>query len=634
MADYNLDNRIASRSRDLKERFPEVYREFFAKSDIVCSASHHFFWSGAFIALFGGPAILQKLPTKVLVGLQLVDEPTIRFGSFTTYRPLRGEFVKDRHDTYVIRRIVPWLREHYGKKNQGVVVHILSEMPTGVGLNASGALAAALSAALLLWHGKVTAKQIQEWESTKTMKKMLEPKTGFELIARLAWQIEAIFQSDSASGAGWAGAMVPSRFPLLYLAEYRIGDKSDFGHARFPLMTAGDLDVYQKLSFWIYRLEELYKPEMMTFPLDYCLVYSGCSNTVASVKASNKSLVNKLKNKTTFIKDILKDFKPNSKSHYADPNSAPKMPMLVDDIHFWGWEWLMEWEALGPLNMASFTILQLLGKIYRDEYDIKDVEEFISSINRDYSVMTWSSAMMPNMADVVPIINSYFRTQLPGSLRGVKPIEIGGGKGDMLICVPAGELRNREDKLINFLRKETGNENVTLDFANWLDGYGTEGLTVDQWTSEGIHSPFLTKGSLRVQMWDTDLRKTTKIISPRQLIKLADGNSLVIDYVSEAVIVGEKPITSKDLPTVKTTVEIMKRLLASDAKVLGNCEMPASSYATSRNDLQSKVVAPLMKLVKKRVGRELKLVVRGNMAEYQLILDGSQLPIYLIDKVF
>ena len=625
--------RVATRGRELREAFPEVYREFFSKVDIVCSASHHFFWSGEFISMFGGPSVLQKLPTRVYVGLQFIDKPTIKFGSYLTYKPLQGHFAVEKHDTYVIKRLVPWLREKYGKKDGGIVVHILSEMPPAIGVNSSGATAAALSAALLLWHGKIKHQQVDEWQKIKTMKKLCgDSKTGFDVIARLAWQIEAIFHSDSASGAGWAGAMVSSQFPIMYMAEYRIGDKTDYGHGRFPLMTAGDMEMYQKMNFWIYRLEEIFKPEVFTFPLDYCLVYTGYSNTVASIKATNKSIANKLKAKASFIQELMKDFKPSK--NYWDKSYDGKKPMLVDDIHFWGWEWMWEWEALGPLTLASFTTLQLLRKIYADEYDMSDVEEFLRNVNKGYNVLRMSEGVMPNRADLIPVIKSYFRKYQPDIVYGVKPIEVGGGKGDMLVALPAGELRNREHKLIDYLKKETGNDRITLDYANWLDGYGTDGLEVDQVVADGVLSEFIGKGSLRIQCWDTELVKTTTILPPKQLSRLMENGNLVIDKINQEIMIGDKPTTSKDLPTVKTTIEIMERLLMTEAKALSNADMPASSYATSRNDLQSKIVAPLTKLVKKRTGKEIKLMVRGNTADYQLILAGSQVPIYLIDKVF
>jgi hypothetical protein len=245
-----------------------------------------------------------------------------------------------------------------------------------------------------------------------------------------------------------------------------------------------------------------------------------------------------------------------------------------------------------------------------------------------------SDNILSGKSELMPMIRRYFREYLVDLPFGVKLAEVGGGRGDALLCVPLGGLRRREEQIVKYLQDINNNDRITMDYANWLDGYGTEGLKVDQILSEKIFSPYISKGSLRVQYWDSGFIKKVKILNAEELEKSIDEDALVIDKLNQQMVINGKKTTSKDLPTTKTTIELLDKLLSTNDKSIDNCEMPASSYATSRNDLQGKIVTPLNKLIKKSTGKDFRLVVRGNTNTYRLTLEASEVPICLIDKVF
>lgn len=60
-------------------------------------------------------------------------------------------------------------------------------------------------------------------------------------------------------------------------------------------------------------------------------------------------------------------------------------------------------------------------------------------------------------------------------------------------------------------------------------------------------------------------------------------------------------LTSQDLSSQSATIEVIKLLLASEKKEISNSELSASSYAKNKNELNSKIIVPLEKWVKREI---------------------------------
>ena len=66
-------------------------------------------------------------------------------------------------------------------------------------------------------------------------------------------------------------------------------------------------------------------------------------------------------------------------------------------------------------------------------------------------------------------------------------------------------------------------------------------------------------------------------------------------------------MTSKDIVSQSTTVDLMIMLLENLNQDIQNTELERSSYSRNKNEMLSKVVIPFKKFIKKKTKKELKL---------------------------
>jgi mevalonate kinase len=135
--------RGTNNTRALRQNFPEVYKNFFSKCEIVISSDDSFFWAGEYSRFFGGLAITQKMPLKAYVGLESTQEGDLGFGDTIGYNPATNQFNYIVLDEAKGQRLLNFLKSYLkslpaGRKNgRGFIIHVLSEAPTGGGLGST-----------------------------------------------------------------------------------------------------------------------------------------------------------------------------------------------------------------------------------------------------------------------------------------------------------------------------------------------------------------------------------------------------------------------------------------------------------------------------------------------------------------
>ena len=145
-------------SKILQEKFPERYREIFSKCQLVVSSPHFFTWAGEYVGYFGGTMLLQKLPFRLYVGLEIISSVS-RGGSrgekisladdLFSYSLAENKFKKDQLEHSAKERLLKFLNDYYLKEKgrASLKLHLLSEAPFG-GSGSSGALCSALALAI------------------------------------------------------------------------------------------------------------------------------------------------------------------------------------------------------------------------------------------------------------------------------------------------------------------------------------------------------------------------------------------------------------------------------------------------------------------------------------------------------
>ena len=111
------------------------------------------------------------------------------------------------------------------------------------------------------------------------------------------------------------------------------------------------------------------------------------------------------------------------------------------------------------------------------------------------------------------------------------------------------------------------------------------------------------------------------------------GNiSLLLDPQNHEIWIRKMRLDSKAIPSSSATIQILKTLLDNLGKEIKNSKLPKSSYSQDRNELQSKIISPLNKQLKKTLNKELPVHIHGSIDEFTIILKGLPLSIHVIEK--
>ena len=115
-------------------------------------------------------------------------------------------------------------------------------------------------------------------------------------------------------------------------------------------------------------------------------------------------------------------------------------------------------------------------------------------------------------------------------------------------------------------------------------------------------------------------------------IKPREQKWIFLDGVMNKVYVNWKVLTSKDIKSATTTIELFERILKSENHVVKNSELWPSSFSWQQNQMESKIINPLVKYIKKALGKKLDIECSGSLREFYIILWKTDVPIQLVKK--
>lgn len=133
-----------------------------------------------------------------------------------------------------------------------------------------------------------------------------------------------------------------------------------------------------------------------------------------------------------------------------------------------------------------------------------------------------------------------------------------------------------------------------LDYASWRDGYCSDGVRIEQFISRQLYSPYTKEGN--VQFADTFGKS---YFGDYDGIVAKENDCILLDTIGSKIFVRGLRLTSKEIHSQTTTIDMMKLLLENVGKEIPNSALPSSSYSQNKNELVGKVVLPMRKIAKK-----------------------------------
>ena len=617
-------NKINSQS--IQEKFPKYYEKLFSQCAIVVSSSDTLFWSGEYVRFFGGLAIIQKLPTKVFVGLELIPQEKIFFAeSLLGYVPYSDKFIEFNMEPAKEKRLLNFLNKYcltFGSKHKkvGFKIHILAESHCGGGLGTTGVFLTCLAAAILLLYDVIKPKNVELLHQLPLQDQIKDHRSVFNKIFRLGWRLTAISRGGSSSGIAAFGAMLSTNQPIVYLSE---GSNCVKNH---PTVNSWkdeleNCQVFDQISYWGAPLGQIFGfRDPLTWPIDIARIWSGSMVNTEHILKSIDHIQEDLAETRSFI------LKPLAKNLFFE--STKEQPFFYQDaqrIHrdgFW-------YDYVKMLNLTSIRILESFAGLFREgssEGTIRDFFEALIANHRTTQYLGTSTLILDSICRF--LIKEGFRVnETVGS--GAKMEGIGKG-GHVLFAFPSGELWDRMETIIKKLQSET-KKDIWLDWASWIDGWGYDGLKIEQNIADKNFSTFLSPDSVRISHWRHNQLIKNAIISRQELNNTIKEGIFVLDNIENRIYIKGEPLTSREIPSASGAIAILNSLLKKES--LKNNEMP-SAYAHSRYDLQSKIIIPLQKVLKKNLGEDLNFTIHGGMYDiYSLTILPNDLEITLAEPL-
>lgn len=107
---------------------------------------------------------------------------------------------------------------------------------------------------------------------------------------------------------------------------------------------------------------------------------------------------------------------------------------------------------------------------------------------------------------------------------------------------------------------------------------------------------------------------------------------IFLDAVKNKVYMNWKALSSRDIKSATTTVELFYYLLKSSTHTVKNNELWPSSFSGQENQMISKIISPFVNCVKKEFGRDFPLTCSGSLREFYVTLWDTKIPIKLVKK--
>lgn len=588
-------------TQTLRENFKEVYRDFFSRCELVVSAPLNISITGDYLDSCGGLMLQQKFPLRIYVGFEVnpgVDH--LSFGSCLYFTQLvnQGKFVDGRINPTVEANLLQYIEKIFyqsrSKLTSRYTFHVLAEAPLMAGWGNSSGLAATLAVGLSLLHGSVTIQEVNQWQTNDLIELTSDPL--YNRIFQLAWQFRIIIRGGQGSGHGLV--MVDSYYPIIFWTKPLPRTMSD------PIKISNN-------PYFAYRFENLVDEGVQGgWPFDFGLINSG--------PVSDSNIIFR---GTKILETVLAETPKRTYQLFAHlPLTSPG-------------NWSTIFKEPSPDSyqiprILSMRALLTLKTLFDQGISNERIEGFFQAIN-----LYQDSLRLLGASDrVVDGIITSLNEQARGWHLPVVAAKIVGGRGGVLFMTPSGSIRDEINGLVDKLR-ERFDPRIHLAYASWVDGYGYEGIRVEQMVVEKIYSPLISHGALLVGYLTSRGDLQTHLFSKEHFQQMVGHQDIIFDSIDNTVITRGQRLTSQEIHSASATIQIFDVLIKRCGQAVKNSDLPESTYAQDRNELQSKIITPLNQALMKRLGRRLPVKITGGVTEFTITLQPG-LPIYFIKKVF
>lgn len=579
----------------LQKTYPEVYRDFFSSCDFVFSAPATFSWCGDVATRFGGLGCAQKIPRRLYLGLARL--PGLKSGERTITCFERNAWLTAQLSENIdgVSQLVSYLQNKFPNKFKDYHITVLSEFPFSIGLSGSAAVGAASAYAL------ATFANPKSRLTQAPLDFLLSDPVINELI-RDAWKLRCITGGEGTSGyTEVVTALFPGGHPFVVASQYNEDDLSKNFHQN---PSFANLEPGANVPLFAHRLDKLFKfnPHLKQRPFDIAVITLGPPSEGDhrfQPLADQRALFSRISSKE-FLTQVCSP---------SDIEQLYKFLFSGEKLDLWKYHIVF-------LNATSIRVITALAQVFHNPKSIP-LHALTQALTHYHNALSLLNATNPQVEAFLGMLRSFFvKHPMPESY-GAKT---NGGSYTSSILLTSGA-RSLQRVLVPLLHEArvSGFPDIELEWASWRDGFESDGTRIEHAPSLGVVHKLTEDASLKggyaitIYHGDgTNASKALKRLDPA----VAD---LFLDEVREKVWCGGKPVSAEELPSQRMAIMLLKQLATTPDSRVANTDLPRSSYTSYRNELQSKIIGPLRKLVDKRLRKELALNIEGSLTKFHIV---------------
>lgn len=587
-----MEERIPMNTKSLQEHFRSDYEDFFAKNNLIVSWC--FTWSLTptwigHVSKF--MRIKFKLPIKMYLWINSNQTEDVCFGDFSIYDISTSTFerhwihdIVDGKEQKIIEFIKDFLKKH--NKEHGINIHALAEWGRRYSFSFSATFMAVLSVALYLFVGKITYKDLENYEE-------FMQSEIFHEIEITSWQMALLTRYGNSS---WSSHVLHKWYsPALFYCEEFDND-----------IQADDI---KRLKSSFTPFTTLFGIEEHNYlPFDYAIIYSWSQRTYEKIEQSIQLDKKKLQKYKEFMDDQIL---PITKL----ANDVRFIQILNNGVYN---------QFVDMFSLSTVMILESLEKIYTEGEDNINAEHLIDAIN---NVRYLFYMMEKKPSDFIETFASFFQEASENKEKIGITNSYSSKIGDnCMVIMKDGTNKKHLFGTIERLKSEY--PDIQLPYASRIDGISEDGVMIEQNISEKMFSQYIQKDKVfcKNNQEESFLWNYNDIIHEYR-------EGLLLDTIDNKIYLNGRKLTSEDLCSQTSTISILWKLLDHIWQDLWNRELEVSSYSKNKNEMLGKIVIPLISLIEQETGKKLPLVCKWSMFDFYMKLNASDFKVFIIKKI-
>lgn len=579
---------------DLQKNFPENYKVFFSRNDLVLSWCFTFPWWPSWIWERSNYITCKsKIPLKCYVWFKFKKETWIIFKNVEFYNLVLKKFEIYPYDKInkEKEKITQFINIFLENNNfdKGIEIEFLSET----------------SRWHSFWFTWTSSAIISLWLSLLTWNLDINYQQNYNdfILSEEFKNIEIFASKIAFISKYWNSIWQNIRHTL-----HNNKDPSFFFWEKIKDLT---LEKIESIKTNFYKIWEKCWENLISthIPFDYYMFFSW-------ITTDSKQVVNYIKwnekrywDYSTFINDFIiwNDFKwiDTNLSKYTLNNN------LVYDL-------LTE-----NINILWIKTIELFKKLFENWYDNNLIEDFIEHINNyknAVSIIEKQSSFTDDFAYIFRKNKSNLEEQI-----WIMPAYSWKFWWWYVVITKPWISRNTIDKTINELKNIY--PNVEIEYCSFIDWESSDGILVEQYISEWIYSNYVDTNKVlyKNNKWEIFLWEYNEILEKEK-------EWLLLDTIWNKIYFNWIKLTSKDIPSQNTTIEVLIKLIDNTEKDISNKELPVSSYTKNKNEMLGKIVIPLINFIEEKTKQKLPLVCKWSLNDFYIKIWKVNINIWVIKK--